>query len=119
MLDRFQRLARWISPLRPALWLLALVALAALVYLLLEGEAAVQDRWLLPLSTLLGWGLGLEALVLCFTDIPPRPDAGLGLVWRWWWRLKRTLAKALALFLLTLLLTLLWLTLRGLWMTLH
>ncbi|WP_207063537.1 hypothetical protein [Motiliproteus sp. SC1-56] len=118
MLDWIQWLARRLSPWRPAFWLLTALALGASFYLLFAADGAAQDRWLLLSSMLFAWGLSLEAMVLCFAEVPPRPSPELGFLARLAVRVKRWLAALVALLFLGLMGAVAWVSLRALLMAL-
>lgn len=112
VLEKLQAAARTLSPLqRPSL--IAVVALAAVFALsVFEVGAFAGDAYLIPSLVGVLWLLSLYSFIVCFRSLPAGADAGAG----WLTRLGRTLLRGVywlvALVLLGVTASVLWLSLR-------
>ena len=79
MIDKLQRIAATIQPLRLPAMAVALAGLGALIVIVLTPELKA-GRWLtIPSTVSLIWGMSTYAFIVTFLGVPKKPDIDLGL----------------------------------------
>lgn len=96
MIDTFQKIARWIAPLRYAVVVMGLACLAALAFIVLGAPAAGgHNRYLVPAMVGFIWCLSAYGFIDTFQSVPERADRRHGFFLRmklylargWFWLL--------------------------------
>ncbi|MCW8885293.1 MAG: hypothetical protein OQK12_08545 [Motiliproteus sp.] len=118
MIDRLQRLADRLQPVRRVLVIIGFVA-AAIAGYLLTAESVQQDNYLLASLIALVWSLSAYAFVVNFQGVPSRPTRSESLFARLKARLQRSWYWFLAICLLVTSLGLIWISLRLVWIMGH
>ena len=72
MLERLQRLAIVLHPVRTSILLFGMACVGLMVLSLIENPWVRGDRWLIPAVVGLGWSLTLYSLLAMFRRVPPR-----------------------------------------------
>ena len=118
MLDRLNRFARWLLPVRNLFLALAIFAFLLLLLGLFVEKGGEHGMIVIPSLTLFLWALSVHVFILNFAVVPPRPDPGEGLLRRSWQGIKRAWYWFVALFFLLTTAVGVYLTIRllGLWL---
>ncbi|MGD1991036.1 MAG: hypothetical protein PVF23_04370 [Chromatiales bacterium] len=112
MLDRLNRIASRMLPLRMLFLGLALFGFLALMTSLFAETGHDQGLFTMPAMTLFLWALAVYVFILNFAVIPQREAEEGGLVRRGWRRLQRAWYWLVGLFFLVTTLVLLYVTMR-------
>lgn len=89
MIERLQRIATILRPLRPILLLLATASAALMALSVIENPLIHSDQWLIPAMAAMLWSLTLFSMSFFFLDIP---EVDPSMPWRV--RLSRKMRRA-------------------------
>jgi hypothetical protein len=89
MIDTLKRMAQAIQVLRLPSLGVGLISLASLVVIVLFLTPGQGDRFIIPFSVSLLWGLSTYSFIVTFRDVPDKPNAPL----RFISKLTHTLAR--------------------------
>ncbi|MBR9987131.1 MAG: hypothetical protein KFF68_14615 [Desulfosarcina sp.] len=77
MIDKLKRMAQAIQVLRLPSLGIGLISLASLVVIVLFFAAEKGDRFIIPFSVSLLWGLSTYSFIVTFRAVPDKPNAPL------------------------------------------
>lgn len=77
MLDKLQKIAITLRPLRRVFLILAILALGYGIYVLLVSSSQAEDLGLIPALILFTWSLMARSFVTLFAHVPPRAGQGM------------------------------------------
>ena len=80
MIDTLKRMAQAIQVLRLPSLGVGLISLASLVVIVLFLTAGQGDRFIIPFSVSLLWGLSTYSFIVTFRAVPDKPNAPLGFI---------------------------------------
>lgn len=112
MLDRLNRIARRLLPMRMLFLGLAIFGFLMLIASLFVEESREQGLYAMPALTLFLWALSLYVFILNFAVIPERRAGESSRIRRGWQLLQRAWCWLVALFFLAISLVLLYVTAR-------
>lgn len=100
MLDRLNRLAGWLLPLRNLFLGLAVLGFLMIVASLFIESRGEEGRFVIPFLMLFLWAFSVHVFIINFAVVPSEAGPGDGLVRRSWQRGKRAWYWLVALFFL-------------------
>jgi hypothetical protein len=112
VLERLNRIARWLLPLRTLFLGLAMFAFLMLIVSLFAEQGEQQGLFAMPALTLFLWALSVFVFILNFAIIPQRQAGENGLIRRGLQQLQRGWYWLVGLFFLSMTLVLLYVTTR-------
>ncbi|MEJ2308413.1 MAG: hypothetical protein P8Z31_06290 [Gammaproteobacteria bacterium] len=112
MLDRLNRLAGWLLPVRNLFLGLAILGFLMIVASLFIESRGEEGRFVIPFLMLFLWAFSVYVFIINFAVVPSGARQGDGLMRRSWQRARRTWYWLVALFFLLTTAACLYLTIR-------